>query len=132
MNIVELAFALSLPGVGLGLLRFSAQEGGLTSLSAHDIAQMGLGYLIVVVLLVPLMKWLMSYVSKQGESKDTMLMQSVDALKAVTEATRETLTQFQRFEEEEKRSHEAIVLSQQRILAFLEQLEAKFEKTLSK
>lgn len=94
----------------------------------HEIAQLGLGYLIVLTILVPLVKWLMATMSKQAESRDELLSALIKKSEASTEAMNALTSRIHRFVEEDRSSHAKLVETQNRLLDSL----STIERTLSK
>jgi len=113
------AAAMGLPAFVFPVIfKLEAAEGGGFDLS--QIAQLGLGYVVVMLILVPLMRWWMSSMSKQISDRDEMLNRMVTSLEKATNLLDDSVQQFSESNRRADLVHAEIVASLNRVERKLE------------
>ena len=91
--------------------------------SLKPLLEQGVLFLLVMVVLVPMVRWLMSSAMKSAEARDKMLAEMIAALTVSTTSLRDAVSTFKEFEISSRARDE-------RILATLVTMEASLQHSL--
>ena len=120
---------LSVAGMALTTFVPVAQEAleavGKIPSNIEETVRYGLGYALVFVLLVPMMKWVMRTMTSAQKERDQLLREMVGSLRLAVAAMSDANNEFKAFQKEEVRVHTQLMDRLNDISAILNSIDKK-------